>query len=488
MATITAADIDRVRATIASLIDEHHLPGMSVGVVSSDGILYAEGFGYAEIETRRPQGPRLRQRIGSITKTMVGLCAMALVEEGKLRLNDRLVDRLPDLAENFTGPAETVLVRHLMTHTNGIGEAPRMEQYLDTGAALWSNSVAPVPVTEAYADGIHIEVPAGAKWAYANHAFALLGEIIARIEGQRIEEVLRERIFDPLSMASSDCYDLMHPDLTVGYHHAPSHDDLDVMALLGKEPPDEQTVDGHNIRGEYVYVGPRAAGAVQSTIHDMAKYASALLQKGEGIVSPETFDMMTSPQWCPDERLMSLGLTFMRDEQFGLRSIGHGGGISGGWNTHIDVFPSEDLAVLVHINISSDNSNEVFTRVIQAVLDAPSADLSGCKTDPTMLAAAPGVYEPPAGLLTSYRIIRGAGRLQITARDGELELRSRRGPWREGVRLAQPDPADPTFFILDTGSPDPPGLVFVSDDLGVPTTIHMDRMTFVRNDSLKPWA
>ena len=486
MATFTAADVDRVRATVASLIDEYHLPGISIGVVSSGGILYAEGFGYAEIETARPQGPRLRQRIGSITKTMVGLCAMALVEEGKLRLNDRLVDRLPDIS--FTGPAETVYIRHLMTHTNGIGEAPGMDDYLDTGAALWSNNVAPVPVSDAYADGILIEVPAGTKWAYANHAFALLGEIITRIEGQRIEEVIRERIFDPLSMASSDCYDLMHPDLTVGYHHGPSHDDLDVMALLGKEPPSESTVDGHNIRGEYVYVGPRAAGAVQSTIHDMAKYASALLQKGAGIVSPETFDMMTSPQWCPDDRLMSLGLTFMRAEQYGLRSIGHGGGISGGWNTHIDVFPSEDLAVLVHINISSDSSNEIFSRIIQAVLGAPGADLSACTTDPAMLAAAPGVYEPPAGFLTSYRIIRGAGRLQITSSNGELELRSRRGPWREGVRLAQPDPGDPTFFMLDTGAPDPPGLVFTRDGRGVPTTIHMDRMSFVRNDSLSPWT
>ncbi len=483
MATMTAADMDRVRATAASLIDEYHLPGMSIGVVSSDGILYAEGFGYAEIETRRPQGPRLRQRIGSITKTMVGLCAMALVEEGKLRLNDRVVDRLPDIS--FTGPAEALYVSQLMTHTNGIGEAPSMDYYLDTGAALWSNSVAPVPVTEAYAEGINIEVPPGTKWAYANHAFALLGEIISRIEGQRIEEVLRERIFDSLSMASSDCYDLMHPDLTVGYHHAPSHDDLDVMALLGKEPPDEQTVDGHNIRGEYIYVGPRAAGAVQSTIHDMAKYASALLQKGAGIVSPETFDMMTSPQWCPDDRLMSLGLTFMRDEQFGLRSIGHGGGVSGGWNTHINVFPSEDLAVLIHVNIYSDRSNEVFSKIIQAVLDAPVADLSGFTPNPAVLDAVTGVYEPPAGFLTSYRIIRGTGRIQIVAKDGELELRSRRGPWREGIRLAQPDASDSSFFILDTGEPDPPGLVLES---GVPTTIHMDRMSLVKNDSLSPWA
>ena len=486
MTTFTAADMNRVRATAASLVDEYRLPGMSIGVVSSDGILYAEGFGYAEIESSRPQGPRLRQRIGSITKTMVGLCAMALVEEGKLRLGERVVDRLPDI--NFTGPADTVHVRHLMTHTNGIGEAPRMDQYLDTGAALWSNSVAPVPVTEAYADGIHIEVPAGTKWSYANHAFALLGEIVARIEDERIEEVLRKRIFDPLAMTSTDCYDLMHPDLTVGYHRAPSHDELDVMDVLGNVPPQEPTVDGCNIRGEYVYVGPRAAGAVQSTIHDMAKYASTLLQKSAGIVSPETFNLMTSPQWCPDDRLMSLGLTFMRDEQFGLRSIGHGGGVSGGWNTHIDVFPSEDLAVLTHLNISFDKSEEIFSRVIQAVLNAPAADLSECRTDPAILEAAPGVYEPPEGFLTSYRTIRSAGRLQITARDGELYLRSRRGPWREGFRLAQPDPGDPAFFVLDTGAPDPPRLVFVRDERGVPTTIHMNRMTFVRNDNLTPWV
>ena len=93
MPTFTTADIDRVRAAAISLIDEYHLPGMSVGVVSGSDLIYAEGFGYADIENARPQDPQLRQRIGSITKTMVGLCAMSLVEEGKLSLDDRLIDR-----------------------------------------------------------------------------------------------------------------------------------------------------------------------------------------------------------------------------------------------------------------------------------------------------------------------------------------------------------------------------------------------------------
>ena len=78
-----------------------------------------------------------------------------------------------------------------------------------------------------YPDGIDIEVPVGTKWAYANHAFCLLGEIVARTEGRRIEEVLEQRVFGPLGMSNSDCWDQQRPDLTTGYHHAPDHDDLE---------------------------------------------------------------------------------------------------------------------------------------------------------------------------------------------------------------------------------------------------------------------
>ena len=487
MATFSSADIDRVRATAASLVDEYNVPGMSIGVVSGNELVYSQGFGYADVESGRPQAPELRQRIGSITKTMVGLCALALVEEGKLGLDERVVDRLPEI--RFNGPGETLLVRHLMTHANGIGEAPTMNDYRDALGKLWSNSPTPTPVNQMYPDGIDIEAPVGTKWAYANHAFCLLGEIVARIEGRRIEEVLARRVFEPLGMVNSDCWDQQRPDLSTGYHHAPTHDDLDALAILGVDAPDAPAVDGHNIPGEYIYVATRAAGAVQSTIPDMARYASALLAKSKGIVSPETFDLMTSPHWCPDERLLSLGLTFMRAERFGRRTIGHGGGISGGWNTHIDVFPSENLAVLTHLNISFDRSDEIFSKVIQSVLDEPDPDTTGSPISADTAAAAVGVYEPPPGFLTSYRIIRSAGRIQITEKDGGLELRSRRGSWREGVRLYQPDPNDPGFFRLDTGVPEPPGLVLqLGEGGGKATGILLPRMNLLRNDSLAPWA
>src|SRR2546422_10158570 len=113
----TSIDTALICDTASRLVDEHHLPGISVGVVSGDDLIYAEGFGYADIESRRPMTPEHRQRIASITKTMVGLCAMALVDEGRLSLEDRVVDHLPDL--QFHGPAEAMTIRHLLTHTSG---------------------------------------------------------------------------------------------------------------------------------------------------------------------------------------------------------------------------------------------------------------------------------------------------------------------------------------------------------------------------------
>ena len=173
---LTDLDIKRITSTAAGLVEEFHLPGMSVGIVVGDDLVLAEGYGFADIESGRPQDPALRQRIGSITKTMVGLCTMALVDEGRLSLDDRVVDRLPDIV--FHGPAETLAVRHLVTHTGGIGEAPTMANVTSPYDVLWSDVPEIQPISESYPDGIVIEATPGTKWCYANHGYGLMGEII----------------------------------------------------------------------------------------------------------------------------------------------------------------------------------------------------------------------------------------------------------------------------------------------------------------------
>jgi CubicO group peptidase (beta-lactamase class C family) len=483
------SDAARLREAIPGLVDEHSLPGIAVGVVSGGALVFTEALGYADIESKTPMTPGHRQRIASITKTMVGLCAMALVDEGRLSLDDRVSDRLPDIA--FNGHFESLTVRHLLTHTGGIGETPDVDQLRDPFQVLFAKPGA--SIAEGYAGGFTIEVPPGSKWAYANHGFFLLGEIISRIEGAPLPEVAARRIYKPLGMSNSDMLDQHHPDLSTGYHRAPGEDERDLLTRAGREVPDEPTVDGINIRGEFVQEwGRGAAGGVQSTIPDMAKYAAALLDRGAGIVRPETFDSMASPQYAPHPGLQAWGLGFAVNKRFGHRTFGHGGNAMGGWNSNLTIFPEENLALMIHVNIAYAHFDKIVQVLRQAVLGVPAFVAASPSVDASLLTSAPGVYEAPApGPLTNFRIMTGIGRIQVSAREGALVLHARRGDWKQGVRLVPVDTDQPDLLALDTGDPDPPRIAVDRGDDGRVRglTIGDGQIWYMqRTDKVQPWA
>jgi CubicO group peptidase (beta-lactamase class C family) len=483
--TFTPADAARVRAASAAALEEHHLPGLAVGVVAGGELAYAEGFGLADIESGRRQDPALRQRIGSITKTMVALCKMALVDEGRLSLDDGLLDHVPELVCHGDGSAITL--RHLLTHTSGIGEVPMPDDMRHAERTLWSEQY-DGDVLAMFPRGVTVEVAPGTKWAYANFGYALLGEVVARAEGARIAEVVRRRVFEPLGMTDSDLLDQPHAGLSTGYHRAPDEDERAMATRAGVEMPDEPTIDGYNIRGRYLHVrGGGAAGAVQSTVPDMARYAAALLARGGGIVRPATFDAMVAPQWCPDDRLESWGLSFQRFERFGRRVFGHGGGVLGGWNSMLWVSPSDDRAVIVHANCALPEFEKVHVRILAAALDAKPTR-PGTAVAPAIAAAAPGVYEATPGALTNFRVAGAMGRLQIKAVDGGLMLYARRGPWKRGVRLYSGDSADPAFLCVDDDACEPSRLALVRDG-DLVTGLRCDRLVeMVRTEQVAPWA
>jgi len=223
----------------------------------------------------------------------------------------------------------------------------------------------------------------------------------------------------------------------------------------------------------------------------MARYASALLAKSRGIVRPETFDAMVAPQWCPDDRLASSGLAFVRGRAFGRRTLRHGGGISGGWNTFLDIYPDDGLAVLTHLNLSFDRFGDVTTRLSRAALGAPETPLPTARPiDARVLEAAPGVYEAPMpGPLTNFRIAIGTGRVQITNEDGALVLRARRGPWKDGARMLPADEHDPAFFALEVKGAHAGNVALVRDADGGVTGMRFDGLVeLVRNHAIEPWA
>jgi CubicO group peptidase (beta-lactamase class C family) len=443
-------ELQRVRDAAEEIREQFHLPGLGLGVVRGDDVLMAEGFGMADVLAGKPYTETVRHRIGSITKTMVGLSVMALVDEGRLSLDARIADLLPDI--KLKGYGDSLTVWHLLTHTGGIGESPNESDLRDAFSKLFAETDPATPLAELYDEGITIEVPPGTKWAYANHGFALLGEIVSRIEGEKLSEVLRRRVFAPLGMRDSDLNDVPHPDLSHGYSRATTREERAYLDLVGVQLESEEFVDGYNLPGKFVRVwGNGGAGAVQSTVLDMLAYASALLRQSKGIVKPETFAQMTSDQWRPDKRLPGWGLSFSVRGDGKTRYFGHGGSVFGGWNSYLAIFPGLDLGVVVHTNGWSDNyESTVMPRALAAVIGQAEEPLPEMPADSRILATAPGVYElAQPGPLTNFRPRYNCGRVQIVVADGTLMMYSRRGPWREGVRLLPVRPGEPDYFAID---------------------------------------
>lgn len=459
-----AAAPDRVRAAVRDVMASYTLPGFSIAVVTADEVLYSESFGVADIESSTPMTQERRHRIASVSKTMVGLALMALCDEGRLSLDARVMELLPDV--RFVGPAQTMTVRDLLRHTSGIGEAPTLAALAASVDPSRPEEGRPRPFAESYPDGIVVEAVPGTKWAYCNNGYALLGEILCRTEGGTLNDVLQRRIFRPLGMKDSDALDEQLSSLTTGYHRKTTDDAAELLRRAGREPKDGEPVDGVNIRGKprpEFNLAMLAAGGVQSTLPDMARYAQALLRGGDGIVRPDTFEAMIAPSWCPDARLMSWGLSFARAQRFGKRSFGHGGAYFGGWNTNLVVFPDDGIGVVQQMNVMLDQPAPVFTRVLRAVMHAPEPALPEPRAaDQAILESAPGVYEATPGPLTNFRPVLRFGRLQIAREGDALWVYSRRGPWKAGARMYPTD--DPALFAVPTSDDAAPEQVLLTRD------------------------
>ncbi len=230
----------------------------TVLVAEGGKVIYKKGFGPANIEWNIPNKPDTKFRIGSITKQFTSMLILQLVEQGQIDLEGKLSDYLPYYRKD-TG--EKVTIHHLLTHTSGIPSYTSMPNFFE------EVSRDPYPVDEfvkQYCSG-DLEFEPGSKFVYNNSGYFLLGAIIEKITGKKYEEVLKERILDPLGMKNTgyDHYNTIIPGRAAGY---------------------STTFDGYD-NAPYLDMSlPYSAGSLYSSVEDLylwdqALYTEKLLSK-----------------------------------------------------------------------------------------------------------------------------------------------------------------------------------------------------------------
>ncbi|HMG21679.1 MAG TPA: serine hydrolase domain-containing protein [Kofleriaceae bacterium] len=314
--------------------------------VSHDGVVRLErAWGLASRAWNAPNLPTTRFNLGSMNKMFTAVAIGQLLERGVLALDDTVGKHLPA----FGNPEvrRKVTIRHLLTHTSGLGsffndefEARklRIREVRDYLPIIAHDSLAFEP---------------GARWQYSNSGFILLGAIVEAASGENYFRYVRDHIHAPAGMRDTDCYDLATdpPGLATGYTQT------DPDGAWRRDGPWWSNTFLHVVRGS-------PAGGGYSTVADLLRFAAAL--RDGTLLEPETVDEFTTGkiEVAPGNRY---GFGFGDQLVRGHRIVGHGGGFPG-INSNLDMFWSDGWVVAVMANIDGgarpvqDQARELLAR------------------------------------------------------------------------------------------------------------------------------
>jgi CubicO group peptidase (beta-lactamase class C family) len=229
-----AVDEFELKTRINAILNRRPTVGLVVGVVRNGSLEFFHGHGLANIASNTPITENTVFRIGSVTKTFTAIAVMQMWEQGLIDLDAPANDYLRAYklipAKTSFRPAT---VRHLLTHSAGIPEVVYASDLFHPGWGPFGARPAhhsvkvgePMPsLAEYYRGGLRLVVEPGSAFAYSNHGFATLGQIIEDVSGMPLERYLREHLFEPLGMANSDLVrsDLVASRLATGYVLGPS--------------------------------------------------------------------------------------------------------------------------------------------------------------------------------------------------------------------------------------------------------------------------
>ncbi len=248
--------------SLQPFVENHTIAGAVTLLADKDKILSLDTVGYADVAAKTPMRPDNLFWIASMTKPVTATAVLMLQDEGKLSVDDPVAKYLPELADLKTpdGKPAGLTLRHLLTHTSGMGEATSQESRAAKTLADLIPSFAKKP----------LQFAPGTKWQYCQSGINSLGRIVEVVSGQPFPDFLQRRLFEPLGMKDTTFY--------------PTHEQLARLAKSYKATDgklEETTIfilDGHDPTARDRY--PAANGGLFSTAQDYGRFCQMLLNDG----------------------------------------------------------------------------------------------------------------------------------------------------------------------------------------------------------------
>ena len=336
--------VDQGRQIVRAGLTEQNLPGLSVAVGVDGDIVWAEGFGWADLENRVPVAPNLRFRIGTASKVLTSAAVGLLLEKNKLNLDDEIQTYVPE----FPKKQWPVTLRQLMGHlagvrTDGGDEGPLFSQRCER----------PVEALQFFAEPSLLFEP-GTQYRYSSYGWILVSAAVEAAAGDPFLTFVRKQIFEPLGMEDTRADSATEP--------APDR----VTPYFPRYAADPRY--GLHLMRQIDYSCYAGASAFLSTPSDLVRFGMAI-NSGK-LLQPATVQLLQTSQRLPSGEETGYGLGWdletvaLAGEQ--TRVVGHDGESLGGMVASLMTFRERGIVVAVTSNISYADTFSIALKIAEA--------------------------------------------------------------------------------------------------------------------------
>ena len=345
--------VQQAREVVRATLAEQNLPGLSVAVGTGGEIVWAEGFGWADIEKREPVTPNLRFRIGTASTALTSAAVGLLLEEDRLKLDDVIQTRVPEFPEKEW----PITLRQLMGHLAGVSNDGG-----DEGPLYSAHCEQPVEALRYFAQS-SLRFEPGTQYRYSSYGWILVSAAVEAAAGEPFFTFMQEEIFEPLGMK-----DTRADDAKVDFASedpAPVPVPGQVTAYFPKFAADPRY--GPDLMRPVDYSCYAGASAFLSTPSDLVRFAMAI--EGGKLLQPATVQLLQTSQRLPsgEETGYGLGWDLETVELAGkqTRWVGHDGTILGGMVSSLMTFPEHRLVISVTSNTSYADTALLAVKIAQ---------------------------------------------------------------------------------------------------------------------------
>lgn len=312
------ADLDKkLTDKISATVKQSGAPSVSVVVVKDLKVVFDKALGKASLEPDRPATTDTRYAVGSISKEFTAAALLLEQEAGRLSLDDKVAKYFPDYTR-----ANDIAIRQLLTHTSGYEDFAPQDYIIPE----WQHPITTQTLLDKWAKK-PLNFEPGAKYQYSNTGYVLAAAIFEKASGQPLVGFLKQRIFQPLGMASAgDCSE-----------HSPNDATAYTRFAGGPPRPVAREANGW-------YIG---AGELCMTAADLAKWDIAFMRKE--ILSPKSYEEFTREAWLANGDSTHYALGLSMGEFNHIPTIAHSGEVSGFISSNT-MYPSRGGAVIVLTN------------------------------------------------------------------------------------------------------------------------------------------